>query len=66
MICDRIQDSLWNTISVLLDYIELRDQLNQFEMFVSSSINAITFRNCTVIEDNSVKRKPCRYRKVRA
>ena len=36
---DRIQDSIRNNSSVWIDYIELRTQLNQFEMFVSNLIH---------------------------
>ena len=34
MLIDRMQDSLYNKSSVLLDLIELRTRLNQFEIFV--------------------------------
>ena len=33
---DSIHDNLWNKSSLLLDYIELRDRPNQFEMFVNN------------------------------
>ena len=39
-----IQDSMWNKISIRLEYIELRIRLNQFEMFVSSLIHEITLK----------------------
>ena len=32
---DIIEDCLWNKSSLWLDQIELRTQINQFEMFVS-------------------------------
>ena len=41
---DRIQDSLLNKSNVILDYIELRNRLNQFEMFVSSLIHERTLK----------------------
>ena len=31
---DRIKDIMWNKSSVLLDQIEFRNRLNQFEFFI--------------------------------
>ena len=52
-----------NKSSTLIEYIELRVNLNQFEMFVSSLIHEKNIWKLSVIEENSVKRKPCRERK---
>ena len=49
LIFDRIQDSQWNNISILLYYIALRTQLNQFEVCVSSLIHE-NIENYTVTE----------------
>ena len=38
-ISEGIQNSLWNKSSIGLDYIELRIQLNQFEIFLLSFIH---------------------------
>ena len=43
---DRMQDSIRNKSSVWLDYIEVRNRLNKFEMFVSSLIHEKNIENC--------------------
>ena len=53
---DRILDSFCSKSSTWLDYIKLWTQLNQFEIFVSSLVHEKNIENCTVQEDNSVKR----------
>ena len=52
-----------NKSSILIDKIELRIRLNQFEIFVSSWIHENNMKNCSVIEKKSVKSKPCKYKK---
>ena len=42
----RVQYSLRNKSSVLLDYIDLSNWLNQFEIFVSSLIHEKNIENC--------------------
>ena len=59
---DRIQYSIWNKSSVCLDYIDLRNQLNQFEIFVSHSIHektlkTVLFYNKTVLIENHVNKE---------
>ena len=41
---NRIHDILWNKSSILLDYIKLSTQLNQFQNFVSSLIHERTLK----------------------
>ena len=54
-----MQYILWNKIFIWLDKIDLRDQLNQFEMFVSSLIHERTlkiglFYKKTVLRENHI------------
>ena len=60
-----IHDSLFyqDFSMTILDWVELRIQLNQFEMFVSSLKHEKNIENCTVIGDKSVKISPCKYLK---
>ena len=44
-----------NKSCICLDWIELKIQLNQFEMFVSSLLHERDIEKCTVLEEKSVK-----------
>ena len=43
---DRMQDIIRNKSDVWLDWIELINRLNKFEMFVSSFIHEKNIENC--------------------
>ena len=49
--------SLWNNISVRLDYIEYWNRLNQFGMFKEQENNVF-------LNENSVEIKPCINREI--
>ena len=60
--CDIIQDSLLKKGSALLDYIELRTQLNQFEMFVEYwKMSILVFLN-----EDSIEGKSCINREIKS
>ena len=58
----RIKESLWNKSSILINYIDMRTPLNQFEMVISSFIHERTLKNVlfykkTVLIENHVNRE---------
>ena len=57
--CDTIQDSIYNKSSVWIDYIESRNRLIQFEIFVEHWKLFILEEKNIVLNENSVKGKQC-------
>ena len=55
---DRINDGLYNKSSVWLEYIEFRNRLNQFEIFVEHWKLSVIEENNVVLKGNSVEVKP--------
>ena len=51
------KDSLWNKSSILLDYIEFRTRLNQFEYLKNMKMSIQDEKNL-VLNKNSVEGKP--------
>ena len=63
---DRMQDSLWKSSSILLDKIELRTQLNQFEIFEEHWKLSVLEENHVDLNENRVEGKPFINRSIKS